>query len=263
MRAGTGDYERSLNIRGKVLKGANFTVTFIVTAALCLCCVYAAYSLWDNNRIYSAAENVRAELLRMKPDDSLSFDELLAVNPDVCAWLTIDNTNIDYPVVQGESNLSYINTDVYGEFALAGSIYLDSRNARDFSDNYSLLYGHHMKDGSMFGDLDLFKRKDFFKRNKSGTLLLPGRRLELEIFACFQVGASDGNIYEPVRWQEDIDGLLKYVGQNAKHIRKKTVKKLRAAKNPQILAMTTCSSEFTDARTVVLAAIRAKPSERQ
>ena len=56
-------------------------------------------------------------------DESPSLQELQKINPDVCAWLTVDGTKIDYPVVQGETNLEYINQDIYGEFALSGSIF--------------------------------------------------------------------------------------------------------------------------------------------
>ncbi|MBR1845920.1 MAG: class B sortase, partial [Oscillospiraceae bacterium] len=58
--------------------------------------------------------------------------------------------------MQGETNGKYLNTDPYGEYSLSGSIFLDSRNAGDFSDSYSLVYGHHMADGMMFGALDAF-----------------------------------------------------------------------------------------------------------
>ena len=71
-------------------------------------------------------------------DNPASFEELLGINPDVCAWVTLDNTAIDYPVVQGEDNFTYVNTDVYGDFSLAGSIFLDVNCDKNFTDPYSL-----------------------------------------------------------------------------------------------------------------------------
>ena len=247
-------------IQHRILKAANSVITFFVIAALCVCGAYSVYALWDNNRIYTAAEDVQADMLQFKPSldapDGPTFAELLAINPDVCAWLTVDNTKIDYPVLQGETNLTYINTDVYGNFALAGSIYLDSRNASDFSDPYSLLYGHHMEGGGMFGDLDLFKDKAFFEENRTGTLLVPGKGYDLEIFACLLVSASEDNIFEPDRWRTDIDGLLDYAEETAMYVRQETVDELRNSQAPLVLALSTCSSEFTDARTIVLAAMQ-------
>ena len=205
-------------IRHRILKAANSVIAFLVVVALCVCGAYSVYTLWDNNRIYTAAEDV--------PDGS-TFAELLAINPDV-----------------------------YGNFALAGSIYLDSRNTPDFSDPYSLLYGHHMEGGGMFGDLDLFKDKAFFEENRTGTLLVPGKGYDLEIFACLLVSASEDNIFEPDRWRTDIDGLLDYAEETAMYVRQETVEELRNSQAPLVLALSTCSSEFTDARTIVLAAMQ-------
>lgn len=106
-----------------LLKAANFCVSLVVILTMCAAGAFSVYALWDNSQVYRAAGDVQASMLHLKPQadptaaEGPTFDELLAVNPDVCAWLTLDGTNIDYPVLQGESNLSYINTDVYGNFA--------------------------------------------------------------------------------------------------------------------------------------------------
>lgn len=93
-----------------------------------------------------------------------SFDELRKLNPDVKAWITLDNTKIDYPVLQGDINLKYLNRDFFGDTSLSGNIFLDKRNSPDFKDEYSLVHGHHMEKRKMFGDLDLYRKKDFFKK---------------------------------------------------------------------------------------------------
>ena len=69
-------------------------------------------------------------------------------------WIVVDDTNIDYPVMQGYDNSQYLNLDPYGEYSLSGSIFLDSRNSSDFTDPYSIIYGHHMEYGKMFGAID-------------------------------------------------------------------------------------------------------------
>ena len=84
------------------------------------------------------------------------LDMMLAINPDVRGWLTIDGTHVDYPIVQGEDDMEYVNKGVYGEFSLSGTIFLDSENTSDFSDCYNLLFGHHMANGAMFGDVVRF-----------------------------------------------------------------------------------------------------------
>lgn len=81
----------------------------------------------------------------------------------------------------------YVNTDVYGDFSLAGSIFLDYRCAKDFSDPYSIVYGHHMSDSKMFGDIDKYKKKKFFDENRTGVLITPNKTFNLKIFAVLVV----------------------------------------------------------------------------
>jgi len=246
-----------------ILKAVNSFLNMVVILSLSVTGIYAGYALWDNNQVYAAAENVQADMMKLKPalggdgDEGASFEELLAVNPDVCAWVTVDNTHIDFPILQGETNLSYINHDVYGNFALAGSIFLDSRNDREFRDTVSLLYGHHMEEGDMFGDLDLFKDRKFFEENKAGLLILPDRAYDLEIFACMLVEASEEAVFDPHEYEADIERLLDLTEQTAMYYDAGPVETLReSGGEKQILILSTCSTEFTDARTIVLAEMK-------
>ncbi|NMA96177.1 MAG: class B sortase [Clostridiales bacterium] len=240
-----------------LLNSINRLINFIVITSLVIAGLYASYALWDNSLIYAAADNVQEDMLKLKPeveDDSPSFEDLLAINPDVKGWIILDNTNIDHPILQGETNLSYINTDVYGDFSLAGSIFLDSRSNEDFKDNYSLLYGHHMDNSKMFGDLDLYKDGKFFRENDTGKLILPNRIYNLKILACLVVPSSEESIFVPGIWQDGIDDLIQFAKENPLHINDKNINEAIKSTNKslKILALTTCSSEFTDARTVIL-----------
>ncbi len=232
-------------------------MSFFVWAVIFLLAAYSIYALWDNQQVYSAAQDVQEDLLKLKPapeaDGGASFQELLAVNPDVCAWITLDGTKIDYPILQGENLLTYINTDVYGKFALAGSIFLDTANDRTFQDAYSLIYGHHMANHQMFGDLDLYENETFFNQYTTGRLILPDRSYQLEIFACLLVPSSESAVFNPEQWLDDINGLLEFADSNAERIHPETMEKLRNEEHPQILGLSTCSTDFTDARTVILA----------
>ena len=266
------------------LRAANGLLDGVTALLVLLAVVWSGYALWDNSRVYAAADNVQAGLLAFKPqpqeDNSLSFGQLRDINPDVCGWLTLDGTAIDYPVVQGESNFTYLNTDVYGSFALAGSIFLDVDCDADLSGRYSLIYGHHMENGRMFGDLDKYKDGAFFRQNTTGTLTLPGGSYRLEVLACLVVPASEQAIFAPGKWQADAGGLLPFVEENALQMDAQALRfadntfdmivsrnvtwnlehpnrALRALEEEpegaQFLAMATCSGEYTDARTVVLA----------
>ncbi len=242
---------------GYVLRGLNALFSLIVLLCFFVVAAYAGYALWDNSQVYAAAENVRDGLLQLKPpedpegEEGPTFEDLKAINPDVCAWVTLDNTNIDHPVVQGQDNLTYVNRDVYGNFALAGSIFLDSRNDSSFSDPYSLLYGHHMENSGMFGDLALYKEEDFFQENSTGYLITPEGVYDLEIFASLVVSASDQYIFDPEIWHTEEAAALAHVKENALYLRENIFQDLD--ENSRILALSTCSGEFSDARTVVLA----------
>lgn len=246
-----------MKIAKKILTAADTLVNSVVVLALLVAGVYAGYALWDNSLVYAAVDDVQAEMLKLKPEgDRPSFSKLQTINPDVCAWVTLDNTNIDCPVLQGETNLSYVNTDVFGEFALAGSIFLDSRNERSFNEPYSLLYGHSMEKGKMFGDLNLYKDEAFFREHLTGSLLVPERVYQLNVFAYLVVPSSDKMIFEPLRWQgNSVESLLQYADKNALYLNDDALKNIAqsATVEPQILALTTCTAEYTDARTVVLA----------
>ena len=246
-----------------ILKVLNSLVSIAVLLCLLLCLSYAAFALWDNKQVYQQAGNVQADMIKLKPkteeDSGPSFEELLAINPDVRAWLTLDNTKIDYPILQGKNNLSYINTNVYGEFALSGSVYMDSNNSPDFSDCYNLLYGHHMEGGYMLGDLDKFKNEKFFNENGKGVLILPEKTYDLTVFASFLIKANDDVIFQPSYWKDSISQPLRVARENQLFIKEDVIAEFENSQRPQILAMTTCSSEFTDARTVVLAYM--KPAE--
>ena len=81
------------------------------------------------------------------------------INKDIIGWLIVDNTNIDYPIVQANNNEYYLNHNLDKEYSSAGWIFMDSRNSLD--DQNLIIYGHHRRDGSMFGSIDnLFKYKE-------------------------------------------------------------------------------------------------------
>lgn len=246
-----------------------------VLVALLVMGGYAGYALWDNAQIYSAAENVREDMLAYKPqqaDEEEPFASLRAVNPDVVAWMTMDNTMIDYPVLMGSNNYEYLNRDVYGQFSLAGSIFADSRCDPDFHDGYTLIHGHHMAERRMFGDLDLYKDEAFFEANRTGTLILPDRIYSLRTFACLVVPANDAIIFSPDRWRDDISEPLAYArsdaalhadGEQIERLLAQNARALEAGEAPpQIVVLATCSSEYTDARTILLAEMQELPPQQ-
>ena len=126
---------------------------------------------------------------------TVDFASLQAINPDIVAWLRIPGV-LEYPVVRGEDNSYYLNHTVQKTYNIAGSIFLDYRNERDFSDSKNIIYGHNMKDGSMFHVLRNYQDIDFFQEHTDMEIYLPDERsLNYQITACEQVPA-DSEIYQ-------------------------------------------------------------------
>ena len=126
---------------------------------------------------------------------TVDFAALQEINPDVVAWIRIPGV-LEYPVVRGGDNSYYLNHTVQKTYNIAGSIFLDYRNERDFSDSKNIIYGHNMKDGSMFHVLRNYQDIDFFQKHTDMEVYLPdGRTLNYQITTCEQVPA-DSEIYQ-------------------------------------------------------------------
>ena len=96
---------------------------------------------------------------------TVDFEALQQINPDIVAWLRIPGV-LDYPVVQGTDNSYYLHHTFRKEYNIAGSIFLDARNTADFSDRKNIIYGHNMRNGSMFHVLRKFQDLDFYQANR-------------------------------------------------------------------------------------------------
>ncbi len=211
---------------------------FIVLLLIVLYCLYDTWYVFDH-----ASDD---SFLKYKP--SAENPDAVANSPiseDYVAWLTVDNTNIDYPVMQGDDNTKYLNLDSYGKYSLSGSIFLDSRNSPDFTDDYSLVYGHHMEYGKMFGALDDFLSEAYLKSHSTGTLTV-GRTVNaiypLKIFASMHADAKDKMVFSPT---ESV-ATLEYIKKNAEYmIDYPEYEGLR------ILGLSTCSEADQTTRIIV------------
>lgn len=239
-----------MHTAAKLARAGDRLVSLLAAGLILLMLLYGGYSLWDTAMVFNGAF-LSSDLLQFKPaagdpDSNPTLAELQAINPDVLGWLTIDDTHIDYPVVIGETDMEYVNKDVYGDFALSGSIFLDSDNARDLSDAYTLVYGHHMDNGAMFGDVVEFVNTDYFESHPSGTLYLPDATYTIEIFACVQVDAFDSMIYDPLAQDGDVSELLHYVDEIAVQSRY-----IGVQPTDKVIGLSTCAEAETNGRVVI------------
>jgi len=148
--------KRSLSRRLVLAVDALMNHILLLLAALVF--LFGFYALWDANQVYSQASSSEYEAYRpvstSEKDELASFSgfhKLQQVNPEVLGWINVYGTNIDYPLVQAKDNEKYLNKDSKGEFAATGAIFLEARNESKFEDFNTIIYGHHVENGGMFG----------------------------------------------------------------------------------------------------------------
>ncbi|MGM9929023.1 MAG: class B sortase [Bacillus sp. (in: firmicutes)] len=159
--------------------------------------VFSAYKVgslvkeyYDNRQVLAEAQTIYVGSQREEMTDDgeprSQFDHLLAINPDIVGWIEIQGTIINYPILQSTDNDYYLQHNYLKETARAGSIYLDYRNdIKNFSRNM-VIYGHRMKDGSMFGQLKKYLDEDFYKEHPTILYDTLYESYELEVFAAYK-----------------------------------------------------------------------------
>ena len=216
---------------------------FITVAAASAIIVSSSYVAWDMYHTETSAFS-SYDLSQYRPHvedgEPATLEEVEEINKDVTSWVTIYGTHIDYPATQGKDDLEYVNKDIYGKTTPTGSIYLAAQNASDFSDPYSLMYGHHMDNGAMFGDVDKFQNADYFNSHTKGILITPSQVYDLELFGAIEGYAYDRTIYNP---KSTGLGIVDYVRANA-------VQQRDVGSITMVLALSTCDYERTNGRDI-------------
>lgn len=116
----------------------------------------------------------------------IDFESLTAEYPDIYAWIYIPGTNVNYPILQREGDNSYYLNHTYeGKRRSEGAIYTEDYNTKDFSDPNTVIYGHNMKNGSMFQTLHKYKNRQFFMEHPDLYIYQEGRILKYRIFAAY------------------------------------------------------------------------------
>lgn len=234
----------------KIVRLMNEITSLIFLILFSVIILYGIYCVWDSWYVDNQADTGRYRTYRPEEDDDLPFEGLKNLNSDVVGWLTVDGTNIDYPFVQGEDNFRYLNTDVTGEFAMSGSIFLDYRNKRDFSDVNNIIYGHHMKSGKMFGDLEKFQKEAYFDSHRSGKIYYEDQWHAIKFAAFLIADADDAVLYDAKISSEKKNEYLAYIQKKAKHFRKNELDD-----GEKYVLLSTCTSDGTGRRYVLIGKI--------
>lgn len=182
-----------------------------------------------------------------EPPITVDFTSLQEINSDVIGWLYCADTEINYPVVQGEDNDYYLHRLLDGTSSSSGTVFMDYLGAADFSDDNSMLYGHNMKNGTMFQCLLEYAEQSYYDQHPAMYLLTPEGDYRVDVFAGFTTSADS--------WPY----VLRF-GTDAEHeaYLEKAISSsdftadIAPALEDLLLTLSTCSYEFEDARYVVL-----------
>lgn len=192
-------------------------------------------------------EMVDAQAAGLIPGGFCGFDELKERNPDVVAWIRMDGTGIDHPVVQGRDNFEYLSRDIDGKYFQGGCIFLDCKNSADLSDRYLIIHGHHMSGGAMFSDVASYTERDFFENNTNGELITPEGVYELSVAAAGIVDAYEGSLYYT---GPDAEPPFDYMDECI--LRRET----EFLSSDKLVLLSTCAGDMTNNRAVVFCRAR-------
>lgn len=172
-------------------------------------------------------------------DVTIDFAGLLQENPEIVAWIRFDNIEIlSYPILYSGDDEKYLRTDIYGNDSTAGCIFLEAACTPDFNDCHTILYGHNMKNLSMFGSLKKYKTEDIYEDNQYFTIYTGNMAYRYQIFAYRDVAETDQVFtvgFEPdEKFEEFIDDIMRHSYESTG---------VTVTKNDKIVTLSTCSTQ--------------------
>lgn len=175
----------------------------------------------------------------------VDFEQLTQLNPEVVGWVYIEGTGIHYPLVKGTDNRFYLNHLFDGTYNSSGSIFLDYRCDAAFSDPHSVIYGHHMRNGTMFAELMGYKKQSFYDEHPDVLLVTPDAYYRIRLFSGY-VADNSADAWDLTLSGEQWENWLE-------KIQKKSCFLPASLPEPddRIVTLSTCSHEFSDAKFVV------------
>ena len=183
---------------------------------------------------------------QVKQQRQARFHQLHEVNPDIVGWLNIENTSIDYPVLQSEDNDYYLNHNVDKQASRRGSIFMDYRNTRIRDDIHTVIYGHHMKDGSMFGELSKYKDAAYYRNHPTITFEGIEEATAWDIFSVYIYSPDDQFFEYEFSDQQHYEAYLQKIIEKSHYATGVSV-----TSDDHLLTLVTCTYEVSDARFII------------
>ena len=222
--------------------------------------LFSGYELFEIFSEYqkgdSEYEHIRENVIQEKESVSgegsprfvVDFATLKEINPEIAAWIRFDESSqISYPVAKGADNDKYLHTTFEGKKNASGTLFVDYENNSDFTDRNTFIYGHNMKNGSMFGKLRQYRAQEFCQANPYFYIYTPdGKEITYQVFAVSIVKATS-EIYQ-IRYADD-EEFLNYIESVKKLSLYSTNVEVEA--DSQIVSLSTCTNRTDDERILV------------
>lgn len=188
-----------------------YTILQIIALGVML---YAGYHLYESYQQEKQEQDLKEEVIEIAnvkdSHETIDFQALQQINPEIIGWIYIPDTSIDYPILQTGDNAYYLNHSYDKLSNIFGSIFMDVSNQADFLDVHTLVYGHNVPSGEMFHDLEKYKDENFFKEHPIVHLYTPQQTYELQVLSFYQT-KEDSDTYQHFSMHDT--SFLNYVKQ--------------------------------------------------
>ena len=245
--------------RGRRKTSAASTIVLVVAVAVFIFSAYKLISIYSEyhkgDKEYDSIAEDAVEIQSSESEESekeeeaqkpkvhsslkVDFDKLGKTNKDIVGWIQFDEPKkISYPLVRGEDNDKYLTTTFEGKKNSSGAIFIDVNNSGDFSDRNTFIYGHNMKNGSMFGQLRKFKTKEYYEQNPYFYIYTPdGKEVKYQIFAVCIVEDTSRSYERFYNSDEEYIDYLQYIKSIALYDTG-----VRLAAEAKIVSLSTCTN---------------------
>lgn len=238
----------------RIIKFIDKLLNFILIIFCITVIAFSGYALYDVQTVYNDAK-LSEDILKYRPteqceDNTQKFklaDLQNEINEDICGWVRIDGTNIDYPILYPHTSLEYLDKDYKKNYSPAGSIFIDYKNDRLFSDDYTVIYGHNMAEKMMFSDIKEFKELSFFEKHQTGKLYTGEHTYNISIYSVNVLDSNKDIAYKVEQYKNEKNAeLLENFKNSAIHRNTYEV-------NPEnkFIILTTCNGAGTSQRAVL------------
>lgn len=169
-------------------------------------------------------------------ENPIDFESLKEINEDVVGWIRIQNTDIDYPIVQGKDNDYYLHKDINKKYSTCGWIFMDYKNTNTFIDKNTVLYGHNLKSGIMFYDLQKILDNKL-GNNVTIEIFTPNEKLEYRVYSCYMEAPEEYAIKSNLVEEDDVQDYIKEMLN-----RSKIPYNIVPDKTDKLITLSTCDS---------------------